>query len=66
MRWVMGMKYIWWSFQVAEVYAVSSTTPTISESSDDCPRVRRNGDDRVLAGLEESFDEGLIDDADGW
>src|SRR5579863_2870921 len=32
----MGMKYIGWFFQVAEVYAVSSTTPTISKSPEDC------------------------------
>src|ERR1700722_10274427 len=35
-RWVMGMKYMWWFFQVAELYAVSSTTPTISKSPEDC------------------------------
>src|ERR1700753_1770326 len=32
MRRVMGMKYMAWFFQVTEVYAVSSTTPTISKS----------------------------------
>src|SRR5580704_9458023 len=36
MRWVMGRKYMWWFFQVAELYAVSSTTPTISKSPEDC------------------------------
>jgi hypothetical protein len=36
MRWVMGMKYMWRFFQVAEVYAVSSTTPSISKSPEDC------------------------------
>src|ERR1700722_18108639 len=35
-RWVMGTKYMWWFFQVAELYAVSSTTPTISKSPEDC------------------------------
>src|SRR3984885_3609813 len=35
-RWVMGTKYIRWFFQVAELYAVFSTTPTISKSPEDC------------------------------
>src|SRR5581483_12421510 len=35
MRCVKGMKYMWWSFHVAELYAVSSTTPTISKSPED-------------------------------
>jgi hypothetical protein len=36
MRRVMGMKYMAWFFQVTEVYAVSSSTPTISKSPEVC------------------------------